>query len=80
MKVSYDYYMHVQNLIGYIIKDKTDKELSKATEEFKTEKFSEEWIYHFHILMLFSNSFVEEIKKTNQIEQITVDEFKERFN
>lgn len=79
MDVGFGFYKDMQSALHILLKDKSSEDIKKAHKEFKENKFTEDWIFAYNTIGAFLNQFQELVKKSNQTEKITKEEYISRF-
>lgn len=60
-----EFYKRVQDIIMYLIKDKSPAEITEAMNQIQNQKIKEEWVEHYETLLILSAHYEQEIIKNN---------------
>ncbi len=83
VEVSTGYYQAIQEMMGFIIKDKTQDQITEAYAKIASKDLSEPWVAHLQTVLIFIKEFQKQAKEKGFVKSMTREEassyLKEKF-
>jgi hypothetical protein len=77
IKVSTAFYLNVKEVLYFLIKDKSKKEVDDAIKQINDQKITEEWIGHYKTLFILSAEIEKKAEEAGDVEEKTKEEIEE---
>jgi len=77
IKVSTAFYLNIKEILYFLIKDKSKKEVDDAIKQINDEKITEDWISHYKTLFILSAEIEKNADEAGNIEEKTKEEIEE---
>lgn len=74
IEVSTSFYLNLKEVLYFLIKDKSKKEIDDAINMIKEEKVTEEWITHYKTLFILTTEIEKNADKAGNLEEKTKEE------
>lgn len=74
IEVSTSFYLNLKEVLYFLIKDKSKKEVDDALTQLKEEKVTEEWINHYKTLFILTTEIEKNADKAGNLEEKTKEE------
>lgn len=69
-----DFYRRIQNLALFIMQGKSMDELKSAIEQINTKNITEDWVEHYHTVLMFCAAYEKLIIDNDLIKEVEGDD------
>lgn len=77
IRVSTAFYYNLKELFYFLIKDKTQEEITDAIKQINEEKIKDEWVYHYKTLFILTSEIEKKAEEAGDMVEKTKEEIEE---
>lgn len=79
VQIGAGFYQKIQQIVGFLIADKTVEDLRNANDQIQSENITDEWVKHYETLLILCKEFESEAKKNGLTKTVVMSEVDELF-
>lgn len=78
--MSSGFYKRIQDILTYLVSQKTPEELNSAHTQIQEDAISEDWVTHYETLLILAKEFERLAKEEGFVEKVSVEEAAKLLN